>query len=282
MHHCVAAKPARSQVKSPNWWDNHNLITGKFRKNEFVATLIDHMAKQDEPVCSNQAKWNFPRLAIGWNPDTPFDTKELRNLSARVPILDAEEDMTDEEISEGDADESYTAIWSLVIVPTAAAQEARGNPRVDELRERSQKDYSRLFSAVANKNQPYRGQLGTARIKLKPSPKVHRHRESRLQGERAQAMKKLLSDFIECGWIEPSDNEWASPEGIVLRTEKGEWRLVVDYQGLNEQTKHDSYSLPLMDTIPQKRAQKHIFTVLDLKHSYYHKRCSRYPVVARQ
>ena len=61
----------------------------------------------------------------------------------------------------------------------------------------------------------------------------------------------------------------------MLKKEKGEWRLVVDYQGLNEQTKHDSYSLPLIDTILQKQAQKHILTVLDLKHSYYQKRCSR-------
>ena len=43
---------------------------------------------------------------------------------------------------------------------------------------------------------------------------------------------------------------------------------MVDYRGLNEQTEHDSYSLPLIDTILQKQAQKRIFTVLDLKHDY--------------
>ena len=53
------------------------------------------------------------------------------------------------------------------------------------------------------------------------------------------------------------------------KKEKGEWRLVVDYRGLNEQTEHDSYSLPLIDSILQKQQKKRIFTVLDLKHGYH-------------
>ena len=82
-------------------------------------------------------------------------------------------------------------------------------------------------------------------------------------------MKKLLKEFIERGWIEPSDSEWASPAFFVPNKEKGEWRSVVDYRGVNEQTKHDSYSPPLIDTILQKHARKRIFTVLDLKHGYH-------------
>ena len=79
----------------------------------------------------------------------------------------------------------------------------------------------------------------------------------------------MLAEFIERGWIEPSDSEWAGPAFIVPRKEKGEWRLVVDYRGLNEQTEHDLYSLPLIDTILQKQQKKRIFTVLDLKHGYH-------------
>ena len=81
-------------------------------------------------------------------------------------------------------------------------------------------------------------------------------------------MKKLLKELIERGWIEPADSEWASPAFIVPKHEKGEWRLVVNYRGLNQQTKHDLYSLPLIDTILQKQTRKRIFTVLDLKHGY--------------
>ena len=81
-------------------------------------------------------------------------------------------------------------------------------------------------------------------------------------------MKKLSAEFIERDWIEPSDSEWASPAFIVRKKEKGEWRLVVDYRGLNEQTEHDSYSLPLINTILQKQQKKRNFTVLDLRHGY--------------
>ena len=77
-------------------------------------------------------------------------------------------------MSEGEPEESYTAVWSVVTVPTAAAQEARENPKVYELRERLVKDYPRLFSGVANKDSPDRGQFGTVRIKWKPNPKVYR------------------------------------------------------------------------------------------------------------
>ena len=82
-------------------------------------------------------------------------------------------------------------------------------------------------------------------------------------------MKKVLKEFIERGSIEPSDSERGSPAFIVPKKEKGEWRLLVDYQGLNEQTEHDSYSLPSIATILQKQARKRIFTVLDLKHGYH-------------
>ena len=43
----------------------------------------------------------------------------------------------------------------------------------------------------------------------------------------------------------------------------------MDYGGLSEQTEHDWYSLPLIDTILQKQRKKRIFTVLDLKHGYH-------------
>ena len=269
MHDRVAAKQARSRVQSPNWSDHQNLITGEFTKNESVARVMDHMDDQDEPVGSNPPTWNFPPSGIGSKPDTPFNIQELRKLSAGLQTNDVEEGMTEEEMSESNPEESYIAIWSVVTVPTAAAQEARENPRVDALREGLLRDYPRLFSGVAKKNPPDRGRFGTARIKLKPNPKVYLHREYQLQGERAEAMKELLQEFVERRWIEPSDSEWASPAFIVPKQEKDEWRLVVDYRGLNKQKEHDSYSLPLIDTMLQKQARKRIFTVLDLKHGYH-------------
>ena len=141
---------------------------------------------------------------------------------------DDEDGISDEEKSDSDPKEAYTAVRSVVSIPKQAAEEAQENPKVAELKERLINAYPRLFSGVANKNPPDRGRFGTARIKLKTNPKIYRHREYQLQGDRAEAMKKLLAEFIERGWIEPSDSEWASPAFIVPKKEKGEWRLVVD------------------------------------------------------
>ena len=263
MHDRVAAKKRRAMVTSPQWWDDKMLVNGKYEKDEFVARVMDHIADQyDGPVGSDPPAWNFQRM--GSDNDANF-----RRLSVGSAPHDDENGISDEEKSDSDPEEAYTAVRSVVSIPKQAADEALENPKVAELKERLINAYPRLFSGVANKNPPDRGRFGTARIKLKPKPKIYRHREYQLQGDRAEAMRKLLAQFIERGRIEPSDSEWASPVFIVPKKKKGEWRLVVDYRGLEEQTEHDSYSLPLIDSILQKQHKKRIFTVLDLKHAYH-------------
>ena len=269
MHDRVAAKKRRAMVTSPHWWDDKMLVTGKYEKDEFVARVMDHIADQyDGPVGSDPPTWGFPRVGTGSDEHQP-EAANFRRLSVGSAPHDDEDGISDEEKSDSDPEEAYTAVRSVVSIPKQVAEEAQENPKVAELKERLIKAYPRLFSGVANKNPPDRGRFGTAKIKLKPNPKIYRHREYQLQGDRAEAMKKLLAEFIERGWIEPSDSEWASPAFIVPKKEKGEWRLVVDYRGLNEQTEHDSYSLPLIDSILQKQQKKRIFTVLDLKHGYH-------------
>ena len=269
MHDRVAAKKGRAMVTSPHWWDDKMLVTGKYEKDEFVARVMDHIADQyDGPVGSDPPTWGFPRVGTGSDEHQP-EAANFRSLSVGSAPHDDEDGISDEERSDSDPEEAQTAVRSVVSIPKQAAEEAQENPKVAELKERLIKAYPRLFSGVANKNPPDRGRFGTAKIKLKPNPKIYRHREYQLQGDRAEAMKKLLAEFIERGWIEPSDSEWASPAFIVPKKEKGEWRLVVDYRGLNEQTEHDSYSLPLIDSILQKQQKKRIFTVLDLKHGYH-------------
>ena len=66
---------------------------------------------------------------------------------------------------------------SVVSIPKQAAEEAQENPKVAELKERLINAYPRLFGGVTNKNPPDRGGFGSARTKLKPNPKIYRHRE---------------------------------------------------------------------------------------------------------
>ena len=112
-------------------------------------------------------------------------------------------------------------------------------------------------------------QYGEAKIRLKQDPRVYRHREFALRGERKETMEKILRDFIERGWLESCHSEWASPCFVVPKKVAGEWRLVVDYRGPNAQTQHDSYTLPLIEDMLQKKHRQRIFTVIDLKHGYH-------------
>ena len=234
-----------------------------------MARVMDHLANQyDGPIGSDPSTWGFPRVGDKLDEFQPV-ARNFGILSVGTAAHVDEQGISDEEMSDVDPQEAYTAVKSVVPIPRQAAEEAKENPKVAQLKDRLTETYPRLFSGVANKNPPDRGKYGTAKIKLKPNQKIYRHREYQLRGERAEAMKKLLIEFIERGWIEPSDGEWASPAFIVPKKDKGEWRLVVDYRGLNEQTKHDSYSLPLIDSILQKQQKKRMFTVLDLKHGYH-------------
>ena len=218
-----------------------------------MARVMDHIADQyDGLVGSDPPTWDFPRMGAD-SGKNKADAANFRRLWVGSAPHDDKDGISDKENSDSDPEEAYTAVRSVVSIPKQAAEGAQENLKLAELKERLINAYPRLFSGVANKNPPDRGRFGTARIKLKPNPKIYRHREYQLQGDRAEAMKKLLAEFIERGWIEPSDSEWASPAFIVPKKEKGEWSLVVDYRGLNEQTKHHSYSLPLIDTILQKQ-----------------------------
>ena len=216
-------------VTSPHWWDDKMLVTGKYEKDEFVARVMDHIADQyDGQVGSDPLTWDLPRMGAGMDKNSA-DAANFRRLSVGSTPDDDEYGISNEEKSDSDPEEAYTAVRSVVSIPKQAAEEAQEDPKVAELKERLMNAYRRLFSGVVIKNPPDCGGFGTARIKLKQNPKIYRHWEYELQGDRAEAMKKLLAEFIERGWIEASDSEWASTAFIVPKKEKGEWRLVVDY-----------------------------------------------------
>ena len=178
MHDRVAAKKRRGMVTSPHWWDDKMLVTGKYEKDEFVANVMDHIADQyNGPVGSDPPTWGFPRVGTGSDEHQP-EAANFRRLSVRIATHDDEDGISDEEKSDSDPEAAYTAVRSVVSIPKQAAEEAQENPKVAELKERLINAYPRLFSSVANKNPPDRGRFGTARIKLKPNPKIYRHRST--------------------------------------------------------------------------------------------------------
>ena len=177
MHDWVAAKKRRAMVTSLHWWDDKRLVTGKYEKDEFVARVMDHSADQyDGQVGSDPPTWDFPRMGTGSDKNLA-KAGNFRRLSVGEARHDNEDSISDEGKSNSDAEGAYTAVRSVVWIPKQGAEEAKENPKVAELKERLINAYPRLFSGVANKNPPDRRRFGTAKIKLKPNPKIYRHRE---------------------------------------------------------------------------------------------------------
>jgi hypothetical protein len=90
-----------------------------------------------------------------------------------------------------------------------------------------------------------------------------------MMGEREAALKTIIEEYVDRGWLEPSFSEWGSPCFVVPKKSVGDWRLVVDYRALNAVTLHDSYELPLIADMLQRQQRGRIFTVLDMKKGYH-------------
>ena len=243
----VSQREGKGQDKA--WWEADAIVSGFYDGNTFVRRVLDHMSSQDEPIGGNPPIYGD--LFRGKARDgalgqlrRPPEPKSRSNPTQQVsPVIQA---------------------------PGKAKAESDECPKIQALRTRpKQKSGETFLSGKPVFPPPVRGPYGEAKIRLKPDPRVYQHREFALWGERKEALQKILREFIERGWLEPCHSEWASPCFVVPKKVAGEWRLVVDYRGLNAQTQHDSYMLPLIEDMLQKQFRRRIFTVIDLKHGYH-------------
>ena len=229
-------------------WEVDSIVSGSYDGNTFVRRVLDHMSSQNEPICGNPP--TYGDLFRGKTRDGPLG--HLGRPSEPKPCGGTPQ------------------VSSVVQVLGRAKAESNECPKIQARRARLKQKYGEtFFSGKPVFPPPVRGLYCVAKIRLKPNPRVYRHREFALRGERKEAIEKILREFIERGWLEPCHSEWASRCFVVLKKVAGERRLVVDYRGLNARTQHDSYTLPLVEDMLQKQHRRRIFTVIDLKHGYH-------------
>ena len=246
-HDWGSQREGKGQDKA--WWEVDSIVSGSYDGNTFVRRVLDHMSSQDEP--------------IGGNPPTYGDLFRGKTRDGPLGHLGRPPEPKLSGVA-------TPQVSSVVQVPGKAKAESDDCPKIQALRARLRQKYGEtFFSGKRVFPPPVRGPYGEAKIRLTLDPRVYRHQEFALRGERKEAMEKILRDFIERGWLEPCHSEWASPCFVVPKKVAGEWRLVVDYRGLNAQTQHDSYTLPLIEDMLQKQHRRRIFTVIDMKHGYH-------------
>ena len=102
---------------------------------------------------------------------------------------------------------------------------------------------------------PKRGIFGEAEVILKPGAVPVKQRAYQMIGERRDAWVKLTDQLIADGKIEPGRGPWCSPSFPVPKKRPGEYRLVVDFRRLNEETIVDSHPLPRISDILQRQGR---------------------------
>ncbi len=81
------------------------------------------------------------------------------------------------------------------------------------------------------------------RIDTQGAPPIRQPLRRLSPAQRAE-VERQVSELLEKGLIQPSDNPWASP--VVLVTKKdGSKRLCLDYRKLNEVSVKCAYPLPI-------------------------------------
>ncbi|MCP5002915.1 MAG: RNA-directed DNA polymerase, partial [Planctomycetes bacterium] len=105
---------------------------------------------------------------------------------------------------------------------------------------------------------------GTIPISKKPYPHCHAHNDE---------IKRQIRELKQAGFIEEAESEWASPLIVVpkpTRNGKKEWRMCVDYRGLNAHTIKDTYRVPSMRDLYHKVRGAKWFSALDVRSGYHH------------
>jgi hypothetical protein len=82
-----------------------------------------------------------------------------------------------------------------------------------------------VLSGILPKEPPVRGPYGLANIAIKADAHAKRQRCFQMVGERADALKQIIEEYVAIGWLEPSFSEWGAPAFVVPKKVKGEWRL---------------------------------------------------------
>ena len=77
-----------------------------------------------------------------------------------------------------------------------------------------------------------------------------------------------LQMMLDHGIIQPSSSAWAAAP-VIVKKKDGKYRYCVDYRGLNEKTRRDSFPLPLIEECLDALSDTAFFSTLDMASGYW-------------
>ena len=116
-------------------------------------------------------------------------------------------------------------------------------------------------------------------IILKPNTVPINKSPYRMSPHHAQIMKEHIKEMLADGIIRESDSEWSSSAFLVPKG-ADQWRPVIDFRYLNENSLSQPFPLPNIDDLINKIGRAPFRTKLDLRSAYYQiklaDKCTKY------
>ncbi|GBG83881.1 hypothetical protein CBR_g37750 [Chara braunii] len=106
------------------------------------------------------------------------------------------------------------------------------------------------------------------RIELLPGAVPPKGRIFRMSPVELEELRRQLETLTSKGWIKPSTSEFGAPVLFVPKG-NGEFRMCIDYKGLNKITRKSTEPLPRIDDLLDMVQGCTIFSKIDLKSGYH-------------
>ncbi|XP_048623629.1 uncharacterized protein LOC125592481 [Brassica napus] len=126
-------------------------------------------------------------------------------------------------------------------------------------------EYTDVFEPLT-RPPPTRGDAFT--IELEPGTAPVSKAPYRLAPAEMAELKKQLEDLMDKGFIRPSSSPWGAPV-LFVKKQDGNFRICIDYRGLNKVTIKNKYPLPRIDELLDQLQGASWFSKIDLASGYH-------------
>ena len=104
-----------------------------------------------------------------------------------------------------------------------------------------------------------------APIRTQPHDMPPFKRAYKMSQQQLEELRRQLDDLTAQGYIRPSSSPYGAPVLLVPKPgSPGEWRLVIDYRGINAVTTRSRYPIPNVSQLMDELAGAKVFSTLDM------------------
>jgi hypothetical protein len=113
-------------------------------------------------------------------------------------------------------------------------------------------------------------ELAEHKLKVYPQARPIRQKLRRFTPDKREAIRAELARLVAAGFIrEVLHPEWLANPVLVLKKNKVDWRMCVDYTDLNKHCPKDPFGLPRIDQVVDSTAGCFVLSFLDCYSGYH-------------